>query len=86
MKLQNNKVEYRSMVSQNEIKWTGHPKYIEYLKTHFIPFCETSEPYPTLLLKIFHLAPSPLSLQLSVPEIVYYFCLKFALFNQRGDE
>ena len=31
---------------------SSHPKYIEYLKTQFISFCETTERCPTLLVKI----------------------------------
>ena len=29
-------------------EWTCHPKYIEYLKTHFIPLSETNQGYPTI--------------------------------------
>ena len=30
-----------------------------------ISFCETTERYPTLLLNVFHLMPSPLTLQIT---------------------
>ena len=38
---------------------TSRPKYIEYLETHFIQFCETTEIYPTSLIIMFHLLPWP---------------------------
>ena len=51
-------------------EWTSCPKYIEYLKKHFISFCETSEWYPTLLLTMIHQVPSPLSLHY-IGEVIF---------------
>ena len=54
-----------SVNNLNSWERTSRPKHIEYfLKTHLISICETTEWYPTLLWTMFHLVPSPSSLQL----------------------